>query len=58
MQKPWNLINLPVYSLATSTNDKANFNICTYVSAISMTQKLYAVAIYLNTQTLANVVCF
>ena len=30
-------------------------NICTYVSAISMNPKLYAVAVYENTQTLENI---
>ncbi len=56
MHKPWNIPNLPVYSLATYSNErKVNMNICTYVSAISMQPKFYAIAIYENTQTLENI---
>lgn len=54
MKRPWNLPNLPVYSLATYAGEQVNFNICTYVSAVSMQPKLYAVAVYNNTQTLIN----
>jgi hypothetical protein len=39
MQQPWNIPNLSVYSLVSSLNEKSNFNICTYVSAISMKPK-------------------
>ena len=55
MKRPWNLINLPVYSLASGFHAEPNYNICTYVSAVSMSPKLYAVAVYHNTQTLSNV---
>lgn len=56
MQKAWNIPNLPVYSLASYNHlGVANMNICTYVSAISMKPKLYAVAVYNNTQTLDNI---
>ncbi len=55
MQKPWNIPNLPVYSLATFNRGILNMNICTYVSAISMKPKLYAIAVYNNTKTLQNV---
>jgi len=54
MRKPWNLPNLPVYSLATIHNGQVNMNICTYVTAISMTPKLYAIAVYQDTKTLKN----
>lgn len=55
MQKPWNIPNLPVYSLVTCNNQgRLNMNICTYVSAVSMKPKLYAIAVYNNTQTLIN----
>ncbi len=54
MKRPWNLPNLPVYSLATYAGEQVNMNICTYVSAVSMQPKLYAVAVYNNTQSLAN----
>lgn len=55
MQKPWNIPNLPVYSLATHVNGQSNMNICTYVSAVSMQPKLYAIAVYNNTKTLENI---
>jgi flavin reductase (DIM6/NTAB) family NADH-FMN oxidoreductase RutF len=54
MKKPWNLINTPVYSLATYSNDIVNMNICTYVSAVSMQPKKYMIAVYENTKTLDN----
>jgi flavin reductase (DIM6/NTAB) family NADH-FMN oxidoreductase RutF len=54
MKRPWNLIDLPVYSLATYANGQTNMNICTYVTAISMQPKLYAIAIYQDTKTLDN----
>jgi flavin reductase (DIM6/NTAB) family NADH-FMN oxidoreductase RutF len=54
MKKPWNLINVPIYSLATYQNEEVNMNICNYVSAISMEPKKYMVAIYDNTKTLEN----
>lgn len=54
-KRPWNQMSLPVYSLATSDNTgKVNFNMCTYVSAISLKPKLFAVAVYEKTQTLSN----
>jgi flavin reductase (DIM6/NTAB) family NADH-FMN oxidoreductase RutF len=56
MKKPWNLINTPIYSLATyNNNNVVNMNICTYVNAISMKPKKYAIAVYNDTQTLANI---
>ncbi len=54
MRRPWNIINSPVYSLATYANGKLNMNICTYVTAISMQPKQYAIAVYYDTQTLIN----
>jgi flavin reductase (DIM6/NTAB) family NADH-FMN oxidoreductase RutF len=54
MRRPWNLSNLPVYSLATY-GEKVNMNICTYVSAVSMKPKRYMVAVYHDTQTLHNI---
>jgi flavin reductase (DIM6/NTAB) family NADH-FMN oxidoreductase RutF len=56
MQKPWNLIDTPIYSLVTTNiNGVVNMNICTYVSAVSMQPKHYAIAVYNNTQTLENI---
>ncbi len=54
MQKPWNIPNIPVYSLATYADGRSNMNICTYVIPISMKPKLYAVAVYYNTKTFHN----
>jgi flavin reductase (DIM6/NTAB) family NADH-FMN oxidoreductase RutF len=53
MRKPWNAIDLTVYSLATMHNNALNMNICTYVSAVSMQPKQYMIAIYHGSQTLA-----
>ena len=54
MKRPWNIIDAAVYSLATYHNDILNMNICTYVTAISMQPKLYAIAVYNHTKTLDN----
>lgn len=54
MKRPWNLPDYPVYSLATYGSAGVNMNICTYVTAISMQPKLYAIAVYDNTKTLEN----
>jgi flavin reductase (DIM6/NTAB) family NADH-FMN oxidoreductase RutF len=55
MQKPWNIPNLPVYSLVTYNQGLLNMNICTYVSAMSMQPKLFAIGVYNNTKTLENI---
>jgi flavin reductase (DIM6/NTAB) family NADH-FMN oxidoreductase RutF len=55
MKRPWNLADLPIYSLATYDGNKVNMNICTYVSAVSMKPKRYMVAVYHHTQSLANI---
>ena len=54
-RRPWNIIDCPVYSLATYQDGKVNMNICTYVSAVSLHPKLYAIAVYEGTQSLENV---
>ncbi len=55
MKKPWNLSNVTIYSLASyNAEQEVNMNICTYVTPISMTPKLYSIAIYRNTKTLEN----
>lgn len=51
-KKPWNRINLPVYSISSKVGAVCNMNICTYVTAVSMQPKRMLVAIYENTQTL------
>jgi flavin reductase (DIM6/NTAB) family NADH-FMN oxidoreductase RutF len=56
MQRPWNLPDAPIYSLAThDTAGRLNMNICTYVTAISMKPKMYAIAVFENTKTLENI---
>ncbi len=54
-KKPWNRVNLPVYSVASYWNGKYNLHICTYASAISMHPKRFLVCIYKGTQTLLNI---
>ena len=51
-KKPWNRINLPVYSISSKFGNINNMNICTYSSAVSMHPKQMIVAIYTNTKTL------
>ena len=55
MKRPWNIPDMPVYSIASMGKNKLNMNICTYVTAVSMKPKRYAVAIYHGTKTLQNV---
>jgi flavin reductase (DIM6/NTAB) family NADH-FMN oxidoreductase RutF len=54
-KKPWNRINLPVYSISSKTGDAGNMNIITYASQISMKPKRFVCGIYYNTKTLENV---
>lgn len=51
-KKPWNRINLPVYSISCKAGELCNMNICTYVSAVSMQPKRMMVAVYNDTFTL------
>ena len=55
MKRPWNLVDSAVYSLSTSLEGNHNMNICTYVTPINMNPKIYAIAVYHNTQTLQNI---
>jgi len=56
MRKLWNRPSLPVWSLVTKeASGKANMNICTYVTSVSMTPKEMLVAVYQGTQTHANI---
>ncbi|HRX11142.1 MAG TPA: flavin reductase [Draconibacterium sp.] len=55
MKRPWNIPNLPVYSVATyDQNGEVNMNIATYVSAVSMQPKKIAVAIFKGTKSFEN----
>lgn len=51
MRRPWNIVDSPVYSLAVSGPEGFNMNICTYVTAVSMKPKIYAIAIDLKSKT-------
>ena len=53
-KKPWNRVNLPVYSISSKNDTYENMNIITYVTAVSMQPKRMMVAIYHGTQTFIN----
>jgi len=54
-KKPWNRVDLPVYSISSKGNENDNMNIITYASAVSMKPKRFICAVYKNTKTLENV---
>jgi flavin reductase (DIM6/NTAB) family NADH-FMN oxidoreductase RutF len=54
-KRPWNRVNLPVYSISSGLNEMANMNICTYATAVSMEPKHFLVAVYHHTRTLENI---
>jgi flavin reductase (DIM6/NTAB) family NADH-FMN oxidoreductase RutF len=54
-KKPWNRVNLPVYSISSKTAFNQNMHIITYASQISMQPKRFICGIYEGTQTLENV---
>lgn len=52
-KKPWNRVNLPVYSISTKDLEgNANMHIITYAQAVSMQPKQFICAIYYGTKTL------
>lgn len=55
-KKPWNRIDLPVYSIS-STDGEGNYNmhIITYVTAVSMQPKQFICGIYYGTKTLEHI---
>ena len=55
-KKPWNRVDLPVYSISSKGNEQDNMNIITYASAVSMKPKRFICAVYKNTKTLENVI--
>lgn len=55
LKRPWNRVNLPVYSISSKSGDNANMHIITYASQISMKPKRFVCGIYHGTQTLVNV---
>ncbi len=54
-KKPWNRVNLPVYSISSKTIHNNNMHIITYASQISMQPKRFICGIYYGTQTLINI---
>ncbi len=55
-KKPWNRVNLPVYSISSSDgNGNSNMHIITYASQISMQPKQFVCGIYNGTKTLENI---
>ena len=55
LKKPWNRVNLPVYSISSKTKENSNMHIITYATQISMKPKQFVCGIYRGTQTLLNV---
>ena len=57
MRRPWNLIDVPVYSLITEDQcGNINMNICTYVSVSSLKPKTYCIALDKTTKTYSNLI--
>lgn len=54
-RRPWNRVNLPVYSISSKGENNANMHIITYASQISMKPKRFICGIYDGTRTLENV---
>lgn len=54
-KKPWNRVDLPVYSISSKGTEFDNMNIITYATAVSMKPKRFICAVYKNTKTLENV---
>ena len=54
-KKPWNRVNLPVYSISSKNIDAHSMHIITYTTQISMEPKRFICCIYHGTQTLLNV---
>ncbi len=52
MKRPWNRVDLPVYSVSSRHGMEKNMHICTYVSAVSMQPKRMMVALFKGTKTL------
>lgn len=51
-KRPWNRVDMPVYSISAQKGDEANMNIITYVTPVSMHPKRILCCIYKGTKTL------
>ena len=56
MRRPWNISNSPIYSLVTFDDNILNMNICSYVSVVNMSPKIYAISLDYNTKTYKNII--
>ena len=54
-KKPWNRVDLPVYSISSQSGNEQNMHMMTYCTAISMQPKRMMCGIYAGTKTLALV---
>ncbi len=54
-KKPWNRVNLPVYSISSRQGDQHNMHIITYASQISMQPKQFVCGVYHGTKTLQQI---
>ena len=55
-KRPWNRINLPVYSISSHDGEgHHNMHIITYASQISMQPKRFICGVYRGTKTLKNI---
>jgi flavin reductase (DIM6/NTAB) family NADH-FMN oxidoreductase RutF len=55
-KRPWNRVNLPVYSISSSDGKgHHNMHIITYATQISMQPKRFVCGVFHGTQTLANI---
>ena len=55
MKRVWNIVNPSIYSLSSFDNEGGqNFNICSYVSVVSLKPKLYMIAIEKKSKTYSN----
>ena len=54
-KKPWNRVNLPVYSISSKNGHHHNMHIITYASQISMQPKRFVCGVYHGTKTLENI---
>ncbi len=54
-KRPWNRVNLPVYSISSKAGGNYNMHIITYASQISMKPKRFVCGIFHGTQTLENI---
>ena len=56
MKRVWNIVNPTIYSLSSfDDNGEQNFNICSYVSVVSLKPKLYMIAIEKSSKSHYNI---